>query len=377
MKTPILTAALVCCLSFAVPITSFAQAPKKDEKKAPAPKSASEQAYDQFVKVRNAATAKREQAQFQALITEGINFIIAYPAINRTNEVVNFLGGGYPLGIDGKRPELKMQYIAMLKFEISNQKYKDGITDPVKAAITALDAAATEFEARMSPRDGVPAYRDKIDELAQIPGSGRFLTDREKSYAHLLMMIQQTPRAEAHLKALSTHKEKAVSDMAKAELAQLEVRKAPVDFTAPGIDGKPVSFASLRGKTVIFYTWSAGNKGSTDALEKLNRYASDNRKKGIELVTLSLDKEEDRAKVQKHAKDIGLKFPVIFDGKQGRGEVASKLLAGSPSRLYLINPDGVVQAGNAGGLLAINYGTSAGELGRLDNDIQKFLPKKK
>lgn len=374
MKTPILTAALVCCLSFAVPLTTFAQAPKKDEKKAPAPKSASELAYDNFVKVRNAATAKREQASFQSLITEGINFIVAHPATGRTNEVINYLGGAYPLGIDGKRPELKMQYIAMLKFEVSTQKYKDGITDPVKAAIAALDAAATEFEARMSPRDGVPAFREKIDELAQTPGSGRFLADREKAYAHLLMMIQQTPKAEAQFKALSTHKEKGVSDMAKAELAQLEVRKAPVDLTATGVDGKPVSFASLRGKTVIFYTWSVGNKGSTDTLDKLNRYTLDNRKKGIELVTLSLDKEEDRAKVQKHVKEAGIKFPVIFDGQQAKGPVASKLLATSSGRLYLISPDGVVQAGNAGGLLSNNYGN---ELGRLDNDIQKFLPKKK
>lgn len=377
MKTPILTAALVCCLSFAVPITSFAQAPKKDEKKAPAPKSATELAYDEYVKVRNAATAKREQANFQALITEGVKFIVAYPATSRTNEVVNFLGGGYPLGIDGKRPELKMQYIAMLKFEVSNQKYKDGITDPVKAAIFALDAAATEFEARMSPREGVPTYREKIDELAQTPGGGRFLADREKSYAHLLMMMSQMPKAEAQLKTLSTHKEKSVADMAKAELAQLGVRKAPLDFTAPGLDGKPVNIASLRGKIVIFFSWSVNNKSSTDALEKLNRYASDNRKKGIELVTLSLDKEEDRAKVQKHVKDIGLKFPVIFDGQQGKGEVASKLLATSSSRLYLISPEGVVQAGNSGGLLAINYGTSSGELGRLDADVGKFLPKKK
>lgn len=374
MKTPILTAALVCCLSFAAPITTFAQAPKKDEKKAPAPKSASELAYDEFVKVRNAATAKREQASFQSLINEGTKFVIAHPATGRTNEVINYLGGAYPLGIDGKRPELKAQYIAMLKLEVSTQKYKDGISDPVRAALAALDAAASEFDARLNTRENLSVFRDKVDELAQLPGGGRFLADREKAYAHLLMMMQQTPKAEAQFKALSTHKEKGVADMAKAELAQLEVRKAPVDLTGPGIDGKPVSFASLRGKTVIFYVWSVGSKSSTDTLEKLNRYTLDNRKKGIELVTLAFDKEEDRAKVQKHVKEFGIKFPVIFDGQQGKGEVASKLLATGSGRLYLISPDGIVQAGNAGGLLSNNYGN---ELGRLDNDIQKFLPKKK
>lgn len=376
MKTPILTAAaLVCCLSFAAPITSFAQAPKKDEKKAPAPKSATELAYDEFVKVRNAATAKREQAQFQALINEGTKFIIAHPASNRTNEVINYLGGAYPLGIDGKRPELKAQYIAMLKLEVSNQKYKDGISDPVRAALAALDASATEFEARLNTREHLPTFRDKIDELAQLPGSGRFLADRERAYTHLLMMTGQNPKAEAQFKALAAHKEKGVSDMAKRDLVEFELRKTPVDFTATGLDGKPVSITSLRGKTVIFYAWSVNNKGSTDTLEKLNRYTLDNRKKGIELVTLSLDKEEDRAKVQKHVKDSGLKFPVIFDGQQGKGPVASKLLATSAPRLYLINPDGVLQAGNAGGLLSINYGNN--ELGRLDFDLQKFLPKKK
>ncbi|MES2694336.1 MAG: hypothetical protein V4773_12745, partial [Verrucomicrobiota bacterium] len=276
MKTRLLAAALVCCLSGA-PIASFAQAPKKDEKKAPAPKSATEQAFDEFQKIRNQPGAKQDQARFQQLITAGTAFVMAHPANYRTNEVVNYLGVGYPMTIDAKKPELRIQYVSLLKLEVSNQKYKDGVTDPVKAALMGLDTAATEFEVRMAngARDSMQTFREKIDEVGGVPGGGRFVADREKAYLHLLMMMNQTPRAEEALKKLVTHKEKGVADMAKAELAMLEVRKVPVDFKATGLDGKPVDLATLRGKAVGLYFWTTGSKSSTDALTKLQQYASD------------------------------------------------------------------------------------------------------
>lgn len=369
MKTRLLTAALICCLC--APGLALAQAPKKDEKKAPAPKSASEQAFDAFQKVRNTPGAKQDQARFEALISAGMTFLTAHPATNRSNEVINYLGVGYPMTIDAKKPELRMQYLSLLKLDLTNQKYKDGISDQVKAAMAALDAAAAEFELRMAPKgDTLAAFREKIDAISETPAGNRFLADREKAYAHLLMMMNQTARAEEQLKKLATHKEKGVADMAKQELNIIEVRKAPFDLKFTALDGKPVDFAQLRGKAVGLYFWSSTHKGSTDLLEKLRQFHSDYRKKGFELVTVSLDKEEDREKLQKYLKDTRFALPVYFDGKQAKNEFAPKFNVTGPQRLLLFSPEGMLQAAPMGGLLATNY---SGALGQFEADVKKML----
>lgn len=328
-----------------MPCASFAQAPKKDEKKAPAPKSASEVAFDEFQKVRNASNAKLDQARFQALINAGITFLTQHPTSSRASEVVNYLGLSYPLSIDSKQPAIRTSYISFLKLEVTNQKYKDGVTDPVKAALAALEAAAADFEVRQASgaRETMAALREKIDALAETPGGNRFLAERERSYAHLLTLTKQTARAEEQLKKLSKHSDKGVADMARQELNLIDLQKAPFDLKFTALDGKPVDFAQLRGKVVALYFWSSTNANSTKAFEGLKQIASDYRKKGFEVVTVSFDKEEDREKLQKYIKDNRISWPVYFDGKQAKAEFAAKLNATSVPRLFLFDKNGMLQ----------------------------------
>ena len=367
MKKRFLTLALACCIS----ATLFAQAPKKDEKKAPAPKSASEQAFDQFQKIRNAPGAKQDQARFVALINAGMTFLTQHPATSRANEVVNFLGVQYPMGIDSKQPALRMQYLSLLKLEVANQKYKDGVTDPVKAAMAALDAAAADFEVRQAQgaRDAMATLREKIDALAETPGGNRFLADRERSYAHLLLMTNQTARAEESLGKLTKHAEKGVADMAKQELNVIEAKKAPFDLKFTALDGKPVDMAQLRGKVVGLYFWSSTNKASTDLLAKVRQLHSDYRKRGFEVVTVSFDKEEDRPKLEKFLKENKMAMPVYFDGKQAKNDFSPKLNVTSVPRLLLFNQEGILQTSVQGGALTTNYTN----LGVLEAEVKRLL----
>lgn len=368
MKKRVLIAGLICCLS--LPAALFGQAPKKDEKKKSPPRPASEVAFDAFQRVRSKQGAKPDAARFAELTTAGITYLSAHPAVNRANEIVNFLGVGYPMSIDGKQPELRMQYISVVKLEAANLKYKDGITDAVKAAALALDAAAAEFELRLAPKgDTLAALREKIDELAELPAATRFLADRERAYANLLVMMNQVPRAEEQLKKLAAHKDRGVSDMAKAELNVINARKAPIDLKFTGLDGKPVDMAGLRGKAVGLYFFQSTNKGSTDLLDKLRQFHSDYRRRGFELVTVSYDREEDRAKLEKYLKDNRVTVPVHFDGKGAKGFGAKYNVTGVP-RLLLFNKEGMLQAAPMGGNLSINY---SGALGQFEADVKKAL----
>lgn len=371
MKTRLLTAlAVLCCATGAL----FAQAPKKDDKKAPAPKSASEAAFDEFQKVRNKPGAKADQARFQEVIAAGAKFLAAHPATGRANEVINFVGVQYPMSIDAKQPALREQYVSLVNLEIANQKYKDGVTDPVRAAFIALEAAVADFDVRRTSggREQVATLREKIDALAEAPGGGRFLTDRERSYVHLLYLMNQLPRAEEQLKKLATHKEKGVADMAKQEMSFLELRRKPIDVKFTALDGKQVDLAALRGKAVGVYFFNSTNKGHTDQLDKLRQFASDFRKKGFELVTVSLDKEEDRPKLEKYVKEVKLAQPVYFDGKQGKGELPTKLNVTSAPRLLLFTPEGTIAATIPPGstLLSTDYRNM---LGAFEAEVKKGL----
>jgi hypothetical protein len=155
-------------------------------------------------------------------------------------------------------------------------------------------------------------------------------------------------RVEAHLQKLLAHKEKPIAAMAREELNIVEVKKEPYALKFTGIDGKEVDFAQLRGKVVALYFWSTANKASTDRIEPLKQVLSTYKKRGLEIVSVSYDKAEDRAKVEKLIKDTRMPWPVHFDGNGPKNSFSPKLNATGVPRLYLFDQKGILQTGLQG-----------------------------
>jgi peroxiredoxin len=319
------------------------KAPEKAaEKKAAGPKTPADLALDEFNKVRGEPGPK-DQARFQKVIGAGIAYLVQYPTHGGVNGAITnlaFYGGT----IDQKQAALRTSYASFLKLDLTNQRYKDGVSDNAKTVLLALDAAVADFEVREGPNAANLAnFREKIDALAEAPGGGKFLAERERSFAHMLIATGGTARAEEQLKKLLTHAEKGVKDMAREELNILEVKKEPYALKFTGLDGKEVDFAQLRGKVVALYFWSSTNKGSVDRFEGLKQIASDYRKKGFEVVTVSYDKEEDREKLLKAIKDNRISWPVYFDGKGTKNDFGAKLNTYGVPRLYVFDQKGILQ----------------------------------
>ncbi len=355
MKYRFLVLALLCSLALAG--SALAQAPKKkDEKKAPAPKSAADLANDAFNKARSEAGAK-DQARFQKVIGAGMAYIVQHPTHGQVNTAVNNLAF-YGNGIDKKTgAALRISYLSNLKLEVANQKFKEGVSDNTKAALAALEAAIADFEVReVINRENLVAFREKIDELAAAPGGNRFLVDRERSYLHLIALSAPPARAEDLAKKLLAHKEKAVKDMGREELNILEVKKEPYALKFTGLDGKETDFAQLRGKVVALYFWNSTNKGSTDRLAQLLQIHSAYKKRGFELVTVATDKEEDREKLKKFVKDNRVNVPIYYDGKIYKNDFSPKLNVYGIPRLMVFDQKGMllttIQGGPVGRLQA-------------------------
>lgn len=341
MKTRLLLLGLVASLAFTLP--ALAQdGGKSGEKKGPPQKSEADLAADEFYKIRNAANAKQDIAQFQKVIQAGIGFLEKYPAHGRALDVVNDLGNYASQKLRDK-PLLPQRavYISQLQLETTNARYKESLPEAAKAAIAALTASAADAEARdVTNKQNVETLREKIDALAQVPGSARFLAARERSYSQILAFLN--PRvAEAHLKTLVAHPTKQVADMAKGELALLELKSKPIDVKFTTVDGKQIDLAQMRGKLLAVYFWSTVNAGSTRNLEQLQQVAGDWKKKGLEVVTVSLDRAEDKAKLEKFVAENRLSLPVAFDGKGNRSDFPSRLQAG-PGRLVVFERNGML-----------------------------------
>ncbi len=366
MKTRLLAAALLCCVSSSP--FALAQTPpaKTDPKKAPA-KSPGDLAYDDFNKVRNEG-GPRDQARFQKVIGAGLAYLGTHATHGRVNDVVNGLAQ-YANSIDKKQPALVTSYFSFLKLEATNLKFKDGVTDPTKAALAALDAAIADFELRAQfTRENLANLREKLDALGETPGTGRFLVERERSYLHVLAAGTSLANAEGFAKRLLEHKDKGVAGMARAELNILEARKQPFDLKFTGLDGKETDLAQLRGKVVALYFWSSANKGSVGNFEQLRLLHSDYRKKGFEVVTVSFDKPEDAEKLKAAVKEAKIPFPVHYDGKGNKNELAAKLGITDVNRLLVIDQKGMLQASMQGNNLTINL-----PLNQLEGNIKRLL----
>ena len=366
MKTRLLAAALLCCVTSSH--LALAQTPpaKTDPKKAPA-KTPADLAFDEFNKVRGEG-GPRDQARFQKVIASGLAYLGTHPTHGRVPEAVNGLAQ-YANSIDRKQPALITSYFSFLKLEATNLKFKDGVTDPTKAALAALDAAIADFELRAQfNRDNLANLREKLDTLGETPGTGRFLAERERSYLHVLALGTSLANAEAFAKRLLEHKDKGVAGMARAELNILEARKQPFDLKFTGLDGKETDLAQLRGKVVALYFWSSTNKGSLGNIEQLRMLHSDYRKKGFEIVTVCFDKAEDVEKAKAAAKENKIAFPVHFDGKGNKNELAAKLGINDANRLLVIDQKGMLQASMQGSTLTINL-----PVNQLEGTIKRLL----
>lgn len=227
-----------------------AQAPAAKATKAPE-KSPADLAGEAFGKLYSDKAAKLSQERFTQVIAAGLDFLTKYPTHWRANNVIKDLAFFGDSIRDKKLAAYRTAYVTQLKYEVTNQRYKEGLSKDAVAAMVALDIAATDFEFRDAPsRDGIAPLREKLDALDAMPGGRRFLKDRESSYVEILTRGVSPAAGEAHLNKLLKHADKGVADMARSELNMVEIKKVPYELKFTALDGKQVDLAALRGKVV-------------------------------------------------------------------------------------------------------------------------------
>ena len=131
---------------------------------------------------------------------------------------------------------------------------------------------------------------------------------------------------------------------------RLSAGDAAPDFTLPDADGKPVSLADYRGRTVVVYFYpAAGTPGCSkeacvfrDNLAPLNEA-------GVDVLGISPDKPE---KLARFRDAEGLTFPLLSDpdrsvltayGAYGEKTLYGRKTTGVIRSTFVVGPDGTLQ----------------------------------
>jgi hypothetical protein len=317
---------LALVLSFSLTCVVQAQPPagKKGGQKGGGQKSEADVALEQIFKLRDEATKKPDQANFQKFLTASFEFLAKQAKHPRANNVIGALGTFGGTLKDKSTVAQRGPWVASLKYEIVSRKYNEALDDDGRAAIAAVDAAVADFDVRSAPsKASLAVFREKIDALALMPGGARFLLEQERGY--LVVMDHVDPKGvDAHLRRLVEHSDPAVAKYAREQINLTDLTKAPLALKFTALDGKECDLAKSRGKLVAVVFWSASDNRSAAMLTGLKTSLASYAKR-MDVVTVSYDKAEDKEKLVKFVKDNKVTWPVFFDGTEAKNEFGQKL----------------------------------------------------
>ena len=131
--------------------------------------------------------------------------------------------------------------------------------------------------------------------------------------------------------------------LSQTALADVSRGKPAADFRLPGLDGKQVSLGALKGKVVLIDFWASWCGPCKQELPELQKLKQSYAGKGVEFVTVNIDKE--RANAASMASSLKLTLTVALDPE---GKVAEKYEPPTMPTSYIVDKGGVVRYVHAG-----------------------------
>lgn len=319
-----------------------AESPKPADKKQS--KTPAALGIDQFNALGAAAKAKPSDAAFQTLIDAGISWLKQFADDSHAPQFVQDFGG-FSMTLKPDQKAQRASYTGRVHYEIVNQKYKPDLSPEAKTALTALDAAVADAEARNEfNRANLQAVREKIDALTPLPNSSAYVVMLERAYFDLLTRGVSPAAGQKHLRSLLDHADPAVVAMAQDELNLAEVRKEPFAYKFTALDGAVVDCAQYRGKVLAVLFWSSKGDTSRKEIEALRNVYSEYRRDGFEIVTVSFDSGSDKDTVAAAARDMKLAWPVAYEGSADENAIGKKLNVRKAPAIALFDQKGILVA---------------------------------
>ena len=123
--------------------------------------------------------------------------------------------------------------------------------------------------------------------------------------------------------------------------ALVEGAKFP-DFDEKDLAGKPLSIARFKGKVVLLDFWATWCGPCRNELPNVLKTYEKHHADGFEIIGISLDRDQDREKLDGFIKEKKMTWPQFFDGKYWQNKLATKYGVNSIPATYLLDGEGTI-----------------------------------
>ena len=128
-----------------------------------------------------------------------------------------------------------------------------------------------------------------------------------------------------------------------------ELGKRPLEMAFTAVDGREVDLAKLRGKVVLIDFWATWCGPCKDEIPNVVANYKKYHDRGFEIVSISLDKAEDRQKLIDYTKEHDMPWPQHFDGKFWKNKYAVEYTITGVPAMFLLDQAGMLVSTDARG----------------------------